>query len=546
MNPERSRTPLWVLALLLCCRCINAIEGSISAHQMGYFDELHETSPLKRVGNVGVAEDSDTSNDESIAFCHVPGLYDLICHPAPALASYVYKEVAAAFLAMHHFNNGIGTVVKELEGINKRCPIRLTGEVIDTSFRPTKAVQAVSSIIHREESKPCAFIGARSSDATAPSAVVSGVFGYPQMSYTATSPRLSDADDFPYFRRIIASDDEAAKAVVSFLTQVSRTTHVAILTVADVFGTSYNKNFVEAAAKSGIVTRSFIIDEQRKDEQDIKTQLKLIKDTGFRHIVLIVYATLMDQVFEQADALGLIGDDYFWVLGMSGITEIEEGSILEKVGPGMAIIPELGAKIHGESYDGFKAAMNNLGDEAISFLNSKMPLKPGSNETCFAVESGFFSEMNKDDPGIFSHLAYDTVVSIGLGACGATKNATYFDGQQHADAISEVKFEGASGYVVINPETNTRDPSSWVYSVNTIERKIGPNGNETFEVVEVLHLEPIPDQNAWFVEKHKTFFFADGSIDPPVSLPAVDVDMNYLGNLVVYGYVTFLLVALIS
>lgn len=43
-----------------------------------------------------------------------------------------YDGSAAAILAMHHFNNGIGSVVDELEGINNTCSIRLTTDLVDT------------------------------------------------------------------------------------------------------------------------------------------------------------------------------------------------------------------------------------------------------------------------------------------------------------------------------------------------------------------------------------------------------------------------------
>ena len=41
----------------------------------------------------------------------------------------------AMILAIDHWNNGNGVVVKQIEGINQRCKIRFTTEVFDTQVR---------------------------------------------------------------------------------------------------------------------------------------------------------------------------------------------------------------------------------------------------------------------------------------------------------------------------------------------------------------------------------------------------------------------------
>eukprot|EP00957_Ditylum_brightwellii_P120225 9173606-Ditylum_brightwellii.AAC.1 len=43
-------------------------------------------------------------------------------------------------MGMHYFNNGIGSVVPEIDGINRMCPIRLIHTNYDTESSPTVAL----------------------------------------------------------------------------------------------------------------------------------------------------------------------------------------------------------------------------------------------------------------------------------------------------------------------------------------------------------------------------------------------------------------------
>ena len=65
---------------------------------------------------------------ESVTMCHVPIFlryteYDEVSETLHDVSSASYGGAAGALLAVHHFNNGIGSIVKELDGINERCSV---------------------------------------------------------------------------------------------------------------------------------------------------------------------------------------------------------------------------------------------------------------------------------------------------------------------------------------------------------------------------------------------------------------------------------------
>ena len=99
----------------------------------------------------------------------------------------IVQVAPAVYLAMEHLNNGDGSVIPEVEGLNKRCPIRFTTEMIDSKRSPAVAVDKAIEIISRENQTTCALAGAGRSPVTIPLAIISGIRDIPQISPLSTS-----------------------------------------------------------------------------------------------------------------------------------------------------------------------------------------------------------------------------------------------------------------------------------------------------------------------------------------------------------------------
>lgn len=139
---------------------------------------------------------SENNNDNELLLCHVPTFLRYSTDKGPS-CQIAYSASAAAILAMHHFNNGDGSVVQELDGINERCNIRLTTEIINTKSSPINAVRELTRMLTRNsnsisEPQPCAVLGSQISSVTSKMASVSGVFDLFQVSSSAMSTELED------------------------------------------------------------------------------------------------------------------------------------------------------------------------------------------------------------------------------------------------------------------------------------------------------------------------------------------------------------------
>jgi hypothetical protein len=103
----------------------------------------------------------------------------------------------ATHLAIEHLNSGNGVIIPEVEGLNERCPIRFTTEMIDSKRSPSVAVNEAIEIISRENQTTCAIAGAGRSPVTIPLAIISGIRDIPQISPLSTSEECKLLCYFP-------------------------------------------------------------------------------------------------------------------------------------------------------------------------------------------------------------------------------------------------------------------------------------------------------------------------------------------------------------
>lgn len=337
-------------SVLLLLSLFPVTRGETVDYSYGHFERLrldatNNNVQVERKGNLDIVKDLE--GKELASMCHIAsylGFSTVNGGCDQKQASKIYKELAAMLLAIHHFNNGNGVVVKEIDGINQRCSIRFSSEFHDSQYTPKTVVKGITHVVTQNAVKPCAIVGARTSSSTEPSSIISSVFDLPQMSFTATSPDLNDRFKFNLFSRVVPADDAAAKAALRFFADVAGSTNVAVLYINDPFGNEYNKAFLKESANAGINVQSFPL-AYPPDPYDIQKQLERVKATGIRHVFMIVFSSYLEDVLTEAARQGIVGDDYFWLLGISTTffenLDIEEGSDLARAVEGMGILPEV-------------------------------------------------------------------------------------------------------------------------------------------------------------------------------------------------------------
>ena len=90
-------------------------------------------------------------------------------------------------------------------------------------------------------------IGAACSSASKGVATVATLVGLPQISYSSTSPMLSDSDAFPTFARVAVSDTLQSSALAGIVRHLLGYTRVATLSSTDAYGAGGIAAFHEAA-----------------------------------------------------------------------------------------------------------------------------------------------------------------------------------------------------------------------------------------------------------------------------------------------------------
>jgi len=89
-------------------------------------------------GAVAAGAAGTHGEDSSIVMCHLPQFMRYTAMNGDGhqdLSEICYGASAGAIMAINHWNNGNGAVVKDIEGINQRCKIRFTTEIFNTQVR---------------------------------------------------------------------------------------------------------------------------------------------------------------------------------------------------------------------------------------------------------------------------------------------------------------------------------------------------------------------------------------------------------------------------
>ena len=150
-----------------------------------------------------------SDGESSMAICHLDAFLPFTTRKGLPPNQRNYEEATAIALAAHHLNVGNGKISQEVQGLNERCPIRFTLEFEDTQYDGGKTIEHIIEVLNRDpatERAPCAFVGAYRSSISIPSALLTGLQDYPQVSGASTSSDLDDKAQYPFFARTIPSD----------------------------------------------------------------------------------------------------------------------------------------------------------------------------------------------------------------------------------------------------------------------------------------------------------------------------------------------------
>jgi len=505
-----------------------------------YFEILRRNAvSVERINNVDVVSTADST---SYAYCHIPYFYSFSFFQSPNAPREQFNFLgamagaAATHLAMMHLNTGDGSIIPEVQGLNETCDIRFTFEIFDTENYQTTLVNSLIDLTDREPNRtspalPCAFLGAGGSSLSIAMAVFTGVLGYPQMSGLSTSSLLDDRSQYGLFSRLIPSDDGTAVAAILYLRDVVQTNHLAVIHSNNAYGNAFLTSLQKVATlyAPNMNIQSIDVPINIVTDQDLQTAVTFLKNTQFRYIFAILEPSKnYEGVMTEAHRQGIAGDDYVWIYSDSLLPAITDRDYEGPNDP-LAIAARGSSTLLVQwglsgttTFDKLVSSIQEFQNhpEHLDFLQSKHPVYEGEPDyEPIQVEQIF----RNPDPGPNAVFVYDSTIAMGLAACAAADPITYFDGQTHYESIVNTDFVGASGPIVIDPTTGSRDPTSAYFQLlNFVERRDPATGKITFEPVQT----DLFRNGTW--ESLSPYIYGDGTTNRPPPLPVVQVNNNYI------------------
>eukprot|EP00980_Cylindrotheca_fusiformis_P021081 scaffold8079_cov121-Cylindrotheca_fusiformis.AAC.9 len=489
---------------------------------LSYYDTLR----LAATGNVKRPENSNvdifpTPGIADTALCHLSGLFpfttgdNIPWEPA-------FEGSAAVALAAQHLNVGDGRISPEVEGLNDRCNIRFTVEFADTKDQGSTAMDHVMDQVDRATGsylrKPCAFIGAYRSSVSVPASIVTGLFGYPEVSGASTSSYLDRDDDHPLFARTIPSESQNAIPIVLYFRKELQLTRLAVLFVDDQYGNSYLRSLIRAA---NTYTPDMTIEpiSLGEEEEDLEGAIKTFKSSQNRFAFCLALSR-NDDLMVEAYKQGVAGNGkHNWFFGDNFAGSLidrtfSRDSPLHLAYRGIGVFETVGGVDGMTGHDNFMAALSQLrNSDDLQYLSSLFPENPDYGSIPpFVDDENFLQSPLK---GTFSSFFYDATIALGLAACNAISSESTLNGTAHYDALLLESFTGASGDVSFDATTGTRDAADVTYRlVNFI-----PGSGEG--CVSCVQFQPSTTdvyQNATW-KQLRDFIFNDGSSSLPTVVP---------------------------
>ena len=476
----------------------------------------------------------DGDNDSNIAICHLSTVLPFTQGDFKPVEPQ-YEDAVALALAVHQMNVGDGSIVPEIEGLNERCPIRFTFELADTEYDGGVTLGHVVDQVGRDptgpQSIPCAFIGAYRSAVSIPTSIVTGVFGYPQVSGGSTSADLDDKSQYPLFGRTIPSDAGNAIPIVIYMRHVLQIQHLAVINVNDAYGNAYVEGLRNAAKIHAPDMEIVQVPFDEGSPDSVQSVVASVKKTEFRFIFLLVFTNpTHDAIMEEAYLQGIAGNGlHNWLAGDSFTGTLddrsfEEGSPLAMAYRGLGLLEVTGGINGIPEFDHFVNKLKELkNDEDMAYLGSKFPKHDHPNypnTPPFVKDEKFLAGVGIKSG--YASFVYEAAIALGLSACAAIENGSTFTlaltGEEHYHTMVNLPFTSMSGTVLLDPETGTRDPSSSLYKVtNYVEDVFADESGSSMVRFDGVVTDLFEAGN-W--TNLQDYIYNDGTSNLPPDLPA--------------------------
>ncbi|GMI06498.1 hypothetical protein TrVE_jg1444 [Triparma verrucosa] len=429
-------------------------------------------------------------------------LSDLRNQPGAIVLSDVWRTVAmGAILAVKDFNARDARYTPSLADSDyASCDVQFnptmydSGSVAKGSILAYRAARA-DNLEGDGSYSLHSILGCARSDASKPMAILGGIDGIPQMSYWSTSDAMEDKSIYTNFGRSIPPDSATTKAAAELMSKLGYT-YVGVSYVDDAYGSSWKDGFVRACSEMTckdadgqpiagsscpiqVITSGLIGGNQ----DSVKQSVNIFKAANVKVGIVVTFDDDWNWWIEEAVANGMIGDDYFWVVGDGVMTAnvIENANNNDKrMANGIGRLSAIGGLEGNPNFDKFLtdwAAFDSDADlktyaESVFFdyvadAGHAANLASGAaggwhpeGTDMSVLGSTFFADNAPDDVATY---AYDAVMALGLGSCKyAAAGGTFdgnFDGNALFQKITQLNFNSLTNNAFFLA-SGSRDPAS--------------------------------------------------------------------------------------
>ncbi|VEU34705.1 unnamed protein product [Pseudo-nitzschia multistriata] len=394
-----------------------------------------------------------------------------------------YEEALAVRLAIKHLNDGDGSLIKEVEGLDKKCNIDFNVDTIDTKYNPGETLQSVVKRIESDSlGPPCVFLGAQPSFVTGPVAALVNMYGYPQISSENVAQLTRQSVGRPLLTINFPDDVTTTKAFVWYLKK-KKIKHLAVLVVNDQYGLGFLDRLQRQVAieKDVLDVKPFYLNV---DGSNLEETMIDIRNSMYRFILCLQHGTLirvhtMMKNAVQNNVAGNGKHNWFFIYDLPEelFDSIQNDFSLYKAYHGVGFFGPAGGKPSSNHdspslYESFHKQLLALkeDEELISSLvadngNTSPPTQ--RNETIqFLLNDESFLDLPSRD--MLPYL-YESAILAGLTACSTARDGIHLTGKEFNKAVRKNNFQSITGHVRFDANTGRRcDNSTYFSMVNHI------------------------------------------------------------------------------
>jgi Receptor family ligand binding region len=411
-----------------------------------------------------------------------------------ATAVVGFSHMAAAFLAMEHFNARNASVVPQLANLStSSCNVWFdmdASNVYDTqSFTHKAAISLVNSggggATTSPFPRPCAIAGPYSDLPARDLSILALSYQIPQVAHRVFDPLFTHAYYSPYSLSVFPDTRSSSAMLVDYLVQSkNRTNFIGILYSRTAISIYKKESLTESLTKFGIrwMASPYVNPDINGPIPglDALTAMTRILQSGYRTIIISTENNdaILDDVqaiADAAEALQMNSGDYFYVFQdlyapqlLNNSKNNMNANISKLLAGSGTVFPLTNAMLYPKT-DPFYLAWTSQGKQQVDRANAANPIAPGEPGYYFA-EDDFFQTVPLE---FGAPWMFDAVMSIGIAACQAvttntttnttqevaaaaptngtstnittTNSNTIITSQNHLNSLLQVNFTGATG-----------------------------------------------------------------------------------------------------